>query len=59
MMEVAAGDRQASEGGPGAWKIDPKLESDLLKLFGQADQVDAAFKVGRRPAGLGGKGKAP
>eukprot|EP00904_Undaria_pinnatifida_P002498 jgi/Undpi1/12249/HiC_scaffold_5.g01925.m1 len=31
--------------GGGSWKMDRKLENDLLKLFGQADQVDAAFKV--------------
>lgn len=29
----------------GAWRMDRKLEGDLLKLFGQADQVDEAFKV--------------
>lgn len=28
-----------------AWRIDSKLENDLLKMFGQADQVDEALKV--------------
>lgn len=32
--------------GQASWKIDPKLENDLVKLFGQANQVDGAFKVG-------------
>lgn len=37
--------------GGGSWKMDRKLENDLLKLFGQADQVDAAFKVRRKGKG--------
>ena len=37
----AGGGKEAGE----AWRMDRKLENDLLKLFGQADQVDAAFKV--------------
>eukprot|EP00752_Nemacystus_decipiens_P002759 g2577.t1 len=36
-----SGGKEAGE----AWRMDRKLENDLLKLFGQADQVDAAFKV--------------
>ncbi|CAM9870932.1 unnamed protein product [Ectocarpus fasciculatus] len=35
----------ATTPGGGAWRMNRKLESDLLQLFGQADQVDAAFKV--------------
>ncbi|CBN77833.1 conserved unknown protein [Ectocarpus siliculosus] len=35
----------ATARGRGAWRMNRKLESDLLQLFGQADQVDAAFKV--------------
>lgn len=42
----------ATTPGGGAWRMDRKLESDLLQLFGQADQVDAAFKV-REGSGRG------
>lgn len=40
------GDEEDEKTNAAVFRIDPKLESDLLKLFGQADQVDAAFKVG-------------
>ncbi|CAM9783699.1 unnamed protein product, partial [Ectocarpus sp. 12 AP-2014] len=42
--ERASGETATTRGG-GAWRMNRKLESDLLQLFGQADQVDAAFKV--------------
>lgn len=43
---AVGGDANPDSRDGGALSIDPKLENDLLKLFGQADQVDAAFKVG-------------
>lgn len=50
------GDGGSAEGARDeGWRMDRELESDLLKLFGQADQVDAAFKVkgGQDVAGMG------
>lgn len=42
---ASEGGGKEEEGAGEAWRMDRKLENDLLKLFGQADQVDAAFKV--------------
>ena len=42
---VEPSDGQDRDWSVGARRIDSKLENDLLKLFGKADQVDAAFKV--------------
>lgn len=36
---------ESSTGVSKSWRMNPELENDLLKLFGKADQVDAAFKV--------------
>lgn len=49
--EGGSGETATARGG-GAWRTNRKLESDLLQLFGKADQVDAAFKV-REGSGRG------